>query len=198
LYSTSRYFSIKKLELLTNEINKNDFIMAYESFIASIMPVGFNFEPRGWALCNGQIISIAQNTALFSLLGTTYGGNGTTTFALPDLRGRFAIGTGQGTGLSPNSLGETGGSENVDLTIAQMPAHAHAFTVAANSFDGEVSNPTQGSISSKNNGFSPTANGSLGGINVSPQGSGQPFSIRNPYLGVNFCIAMQGIFPPRS
>ena len=172
--------------------------MAYESFIASIQPVGFNFNPRGWALCDGQILPIAQNTALFSLLGTTYGGDGRTTFALPDLRGRFAIGADQGPGLSFIQLGQTGGSENAQLTVAQMPAHTHVVTVAANSFEGEVANPTQGSISSKTNGFSPTNNGSLGGVNVSPQGAGQPLSIRNPYLGVNFCIALQGIFPARS
>lgn len=171
--------------------------MASEPFLASIQQVGFNFSPRGWALCNGQILPISQNTALFSLLGTTFGGDGRTTFALPNLQGRFAIGAGQGPGLSFIQLGQVGGSESAQLTIQQMPAHTHAATVAANSFDGEVSNPTQGSISSKNNGFSPTANGSLGGVNVSPQGGSQPFGIRNPYLGVNFCIALQGIYPSR-
>jgi microcystin-dependent protein len=172
--------------------------MPIEPFIASIQTAGFNFNPTGWALCNGQTISIAQNTALFSLLGTTYGGNGTTNFVLPNLQGRFAVGVGQGPGLSPIFLGEVGGAENIALTTQTMPAHTHAVTVSASSFEGEVSNPTQGVIASKANGFSPTANGALGGVNVTPQGGNQPFGIRNPYLGINFCIAMQGIYPPRS
>src|SRR5688500_3214635 len=91
-----------------------------------------NFEPKNWAFCQGQIMSIASNTALFSILGTVYGGNGTTTFGLPDLRGRRVIGAGQGNGLSPYSLGETGGSANATLTQAQMPAHVHPISVVAN------------------------------------------------------------------
>src|SRR5205085_8655362 len=94
-------------------------------FLGEIRPVGFNFAPRGWALCQGQILSIAQNTALFSLLGTTYGGNGITTFALPDLRGRVGVHVGQGPGLSPYDLGQVGGTAAVTLAAAHLPAHAH-------------------------------------------------------------------------
>ena len=111
-----------------------------EPFLGQIMLVGFNFAPVGWALCNGQILSITQNTALFSLLGTTYGGNGTTTFALPDLRGRAAVGFGQGPGLSNYDLGQSTGTETVTLTVGQMPAHNHM--VAANAANGNVSSPS--------------------------------------------------------
>src|SRR5688572_18111229 len=110
-----------------------------DEFIAIIKMFGGNFAPRGWALCNGQILSIAQNTALFSLLGTTFGGNGQTTFALPDLRGRVPIHPGQGPGLSNYSLGQQAGTETVTLTINNMPAHGHPFAVPASSAEGNDS-----------------------------------------------------------
>jgi len=147
-------------------------------FIGSIMMFGFNFPPNGWALCQGQLLSIQQNTALFSLLGTTYGGNGTTTFALPDLRGRSPIGRGQGPGLSDISQGEVSGTENVTLLTTNMIAgQANNFFAAAN-----------------------TANGSMGGVTatLAPAGNNQPFGSRNPYLGLNFSIALEGIFPSRN
>src|SRR3984893_4324338 len=111
-----------------------------EPFLGQIMLVGFNFAPQGWAFCNGQLLSISQNTALFSLLGTTYGGNGTTNFALPDLRGRAAVGFGQGPGLSNYDLGQSTGSEMVTLTVGQMPAHNHL--VAANAATATASSPS--------------------------------------------------------
>jgi microcystin-dependent protein len=171
--------------------------MALDPFLGSIQQVAFDFAPVGWIRCNGQTLSIASNTTLFVLLGTNYGGNGITTFALPDLRGRFPIGADQGPGLSLFNLGQIIGSENAQLTLPTMPTHTHAVTVAASTFDGEVSNPTVGSIASKTNRFSPTSNGSLGGTNVTALGSGAAFGIRNPYLGINFCISTQGIFPSR-
>src|SRR4051812_113885 len=109
-------------------------------FLGEIRMVGFNFAPRGWALCNGQILSIAQNTALFSILGTTYGGNGQTTFALPDLRGRVPVSAGQGPGLSSYDLGQVTGSENVTLTVQQLPAHSH--NIAADATAGNVGSPS--------------------------------------------------------
>lgn len=172
--------------------------MPIEPFLASIQTTGFSFNPNGWALCNGQIISISQNTALFALLGTFYGGNGTTNFALPDLRGRFAIGAGQGPGLSPIQLGQIGGEESTQLNLNTMPIHNHSPLIPANTFEGEVSSPTEGSLASRTNGFSPIANGSLGGTSIQPQGNGTPFNLRNPFLGVTFSIALQGIFPSRS
>src|SRR3977135_1047673 len=102
-----------------------------DAYIALILLFGGNFEPRNWAFCNGQIMSISQNTALFSLLGTTYGGNGQTTFALPDLRGRVPVGQGQGPGLSNYSLGQVAGAENLFLSIAQLPSHTHAITLGS-------------------------------------------------------------------
>src|SRR5213080_2499583 len=106
-----------------------------EGFLAELMIVSFNFAPQGWTLCNGQLLPISQNTALFSLLGITYGGNGQTTFALPDLRGRLPISSGQGAGLSNYDLGQVGGVENVILTINQIPAHTHALNLTANVYN---------------------------------------------------------------
>lgn len=174
-----------------------------EPFLGQIMLVPYNFAPRGWAFCNGQILPIAQNTALFSLLGTTYGGNGQTTFALPDLRGRTAISSGQGPGLSSYDLGQAAGTENETLTINQMPAHNHLLTAsgddaAAGSPLGNVPAVLSGSI----NGYIPpasnTAPGPMGANMVSLTGGSQPFSIIQPYLTLNYCIALEGIFPSRN
>src|SRR5262245_44407760 len=129
-----------------------------DPFIGQLMLVPYNFAPRGWALCNGQILPIAQNTALFSLLGTTYGGNGQTTFALPDLRGRVPISSGQGPGLSNYDLGEVGGVETVTLTTTQMPAHGHP--VSANSGDPNDSSPAN-SYPAGNGAYNSTANATM-------------------------------------
>ena len=172
--------------------------MALVPFIATIQAVAFTFPPQGWAQCNGQLISIAQNTALFSLLGTNYGGNGQTTFGLPDLRRKNAIDSGQGPGLSFYSLGQFGGVENTSVTIPTMPSHNHNVTVGVNTALGEESNPTNSIIASKENAFSTTVNNSLGGVIEVPVGQGLPFAIRNPYLALNFCIALQGVYPSRN
>ena len=182
-----------------------------EPFIGQIMIVGFNFAPRGWALCNGQILSIAQNTALFSLLGTTYGGNGQTTFALPNLQSRVPVHFGQGTGLSNYDLGQVGGVENATLSVNNMPAHAHQVAAPASSSDGNDSQPTNNlpaipvvnvngtdyQVNAYISGKASDVNMATGGTTTVAGGS-QPFSILPPYLALNFVIAMEGIFPSRN
>jgi len=175
-----------------------------EPFIGQICIYGFNFAPRGWAFCNGQILSIAQNTALFSLLGTTYGGNGQTTFALPNLQSRVPLHFGQGAGLSPYSLGEVTGAESVTLTQNQMPAHLHGYTVPATNLDGNTPEPAaNAALAIVADGTqiyrAPAApNVQMAGGNTAPAGGSQPFSIIQPILALNFCIALQGIFPSRN
>jgi microcystin-dependent protein len=170
-----------------------------EPFIGQIQAFGFNFPPRGWAFCDGQLMSIAQNTALFSLLGTTYGGNGQTTFALPDLRGRSIVHAGQGPGLINITQGETWGQERVTLLPNNLPAHNHPVSVAVNTASGEESASTN-YLASHASAFSeaPTGSAVLKGATSAPTGGGQPFSNRNPYLGICVCIALWGIFPSRS
>lgn len=160
------------------------------------MAVGFNFAPRGWAECNGQLLSIAQNTALFALLGTTYGGNGQSTFGLPDLRGRVMVGQGQGPGLSPVDLGEQGGNSQVSLTTSNLPLHSHA--IVGNTGAGTTSNPTNNVLANTSDSdreYSATSN-----VIMSPTGdvgSNAPISTMQPYTGVKYVIALFGIFPPR-
>ncbi|MBX3120518.1 MAG: phage tail protein [Fimbriimonadaceae bacterium] len=171
-----------------------------EPFIGEIKLVPYNFAPRGWAFCNGTLISIAQNTALFALLGTMYGGNGQTNFALPDLRGRGAISSGQGPGLSNYSQGETGGAENVTLTTAAMPAHGHS--AQASSAFGTQGDPA-GALPAKSPlalgyAYRSGAGGTMPSDAVSSVGGGQPHTNHQPYLVLNYVIAMVGIFPPRN
>lgn len=165
-------------------------------FIAEIVMFGGNFAPRSWAFCSGQIMSIAQNTALFSLLGTTYGGNGQTTFALPDLRGRVPMHPGSGPGLTPRSLGEQSGSETVTLQTTQIPAHNHllnANNAAANDTIPNGAFFSEGSIYTTN-----AANAQLNPAAISNTGGSQPHNNIQPFLCVNFIIATQGIFPSRN
>jgi microcystin-dependent protein len=168
-----------------------------EPFLGEIRIFPYNFAPRGWAFCQGQILSIAQNTALFSLLGTTYGGNGQTTFALPDLRGRVAVSSGQGPGLSSYSLGEETGVESVTLISTEMPAHNHLVN-AANS-DATDSAPV-GNVPAviPSGGYTATPTGQMLAGMVSPSGGNQPHTNIQPVLVLNFCIALQGIFPSRN
>ncbi len=173
--------------------------------MATIIMFAGNFAPKYWAFCQGQILSIAQNTALFSLLGTTYGGDGRTTFALPDFRGRVPIGTGDGPGLSGYDLGQMSGSEHVTLTVAQMPAHAHQISahVAVSTSNGTTDEPNNNVLAGTTNdnyAAASSANGQLGGVSASdaPVGGNQPFSIVQPYLAMNFVICTQGIFPSRN
>jgi microcystin-dependent protein len=172
-----------------------------EPFIGQIMLVPYNFAPRGWAFCNGQLLSIAQNTALFSLLGTTYGGNGQTTFALPDLRGRAPISSGQGPGLQNYDLGQVGGSETQTLTASQMPLHNHLVNALTDAVT--ASSPASNFLGTAPRGANLYAPQSASTTQMSPQmigpaGGSQPFDIRDPYLTLNYCIALEGIFPSRS
>jgi microcystin-dependent protein len=210
-----------------------------DPFLGEIRMAGFNFAPSGWALCQGQMMSIAQNSALFSLLGTYYGGNGQTTFGLPDFRSRSPVGQGQGLGLSPIDIGEVGGTENVSLTINEMPMHNHlvtgsssptvnstgalaipATTTAPTSSNsqstpgtsailGPSTDPAVGadvriySTATANTTLAPipvavSGTVNLSGLTTSVAGGSMPTPIRNPFLGINFIIALNGIFPSRS
>lgn len=169
-----------------------------EPFIGEIQIFGFNFAPRGWAQCNGALLSISQNTALFALLGTTYGGNGTTTFALPNLMGRAACTQGRGPGLTPRRIGEAFGEEAASLTAQQMASHQHGLTMYALSTK-RTSSPASGSGLS-NPGTGTTFVNSAPTISfasdiIGQTGEYQPHENEQPYLATNICIALQGIFP---
>jgi microcystin-dependent protein len=174
-----------------------------DPFVAEIRIVPFNFPPKGWAFCNGQLLPISQNTALFSLLGTTYGGNGQTTFALPDVQGNAPMHPRQGPGLSLHDLGETGGSETVTLLQTEIPAHTHAMR-AHNADQADAQNPSSNtSLAQSANGLAYQSNAAqnlvtLNPAALAPAGSSQPHNNMQPYLTLNFCFALQGIFPPRS
>lgn len=183
--------------------------MVSDPFLGEIRMVGFNFAPRGWAQCQGQLLPIAQNSALFSLLGTMYGGNGQTTFGLPDLRSRSPVGVGQGPGLSTIDQGEMAGAESVTLMVTNMPAHVHPTTVqVAGTASSPVNTPSasnavlgasgtgQGQAAIWSNEL--TAPVQMAGVQAGVAGGSQPFQTRNPYLGINFVIAMQGLFPSRN
>jgi microcystin-dependent protein len=170
-----------------------------DPFVAEIRIFPFNFAPRGWAFCDGQILPISQNTALFSLLGTTYGGDGKSIFALPNLAGNAPMHPGQGPGLSLHDLGETGGSPTVTLLESEIPSHAHA--VRASQADGIDQVPSQ-SLYATGVGLAayavPGSPTTLSASTVAPAGGNQPHNNMQPYLTLNFCIALQGVFPPRT
>jgi microcystin-dependent protein len=170
-----------------------------DQFIGEIRQFGFNFAPYGWALCNGQTMSISQNTALFSLIGTYYGGDGITTFALPNLQSRVPIHQGQGVGLSPYVLGQIGGFENVTLNSQQMPQHNHNVNVlglnattnkAAGSY---LADSTGGNVYTTSN-----PNNTLNVGSITYAGGNQPHANVQPYLTISFCIALVGIYPSRN
>lgn len=171
-----------------------------ETFLGEIRMFAGNFAPTGWAFCQGQLLPIAQNQALFSLLGTTYGGDGRTSFALPDLRGRVPVGFGQGPGLSNRVIGEKFGSELVTLNINQMPSHNH--TVNAVTTEGNQNLPTNSlpaNTKALDKEYSDAnANTTMKATMVNPTGGNQPFGVSQPSLGVNFIIALQGIYPSRN
>lgn len=172
-----------------------------DPFVAEIRIFPFNFAPKGWAFCDGQILPISQNTALFSLLGTTYGGDGKSNFALPDMQGNAPMHPGQGPGLSLHDLGETGGSETVTLLESEMPAHNH-LVGAQNIALGGVTTPAGNTLNRPASGnlynlasplpvaMSPQA--------IAPAGGDAPHNNLQPYLTFNFCIALQGVYPPRT
>ena len=171
--------------------------------MASIIMIAADFGPKYWGYCNGALLQINQNQALFSLLGTTYGGNGITTFGLPDLRGRTPVGTGSGPGLSTISLGEVSGVNTLTLTTAQMPSHTHLATlsVGATSGNANTEEPAGAIPAAGTNYFRPDGAGigGLGGVSatVAAAGGSQPFNIKQPYIGIHFIICIQGIYPSR-
>ena len=177
-------------------------------FVGQISMFGFNFAPRGWAICQGQLLAISQNTALFSLLGTNYGGDGRTTFGLPDLQGRMPMNQGNGTGRSSRTMGQAGGTESVTLMQPQMPSHSHNGTVepVASTEQGDDSDPTdkapavEGTGRGKANQYSESSNTTMLGSNftTNPTGGNQPHENMPPFQVVNFCIALQGIYPSRN
>jgi len=175
-----------------------------EVFIGTIQSFGFNFAPAGWALCNGQVLSIAQNTALFSLIGTTYGGNGTTTFQLPNLQGRLPMHYGDGPGLTPRVIGETAGLENQTLLISNMPVHSHSLN--ASSQPANTEKPAGGFLAQANDPatanpisiYGPASDVTLNANAIAAVGGSQPISSMPPFLVVSFCIALIGIFPSRN
>lgn len=192
-----------------------------DQFLGEIRMFAGNFAPRGWAFCQGQLLSIAQNQALFSILGTVYGGNGTTTFALPNLGSRSPVGTGQSPGLSQITLGEQSGTENVTILSTQMPQHVHplagvtaSVSIPTSSTAGSSKTPSDTSVLSTTNDTTAGAEVDIYGAgpgdghlapfnaavngNTAVAGGSQPLPIRNPYLGMNFIIATEGIYPSRN
>jgi microcystin-dependent protein len=169
-----------------------------DPFVAEIRIFPFNFAPRGWAWCDGQLLPLSQNTALFSLLGTTYGGDGKSNFALPDLQGRAPMHPGQGPGLSQHDLGETGGSETVALLESEIPAHSHALR--GSSIIGDTPSPAGHALARFPNAYQSSATGlvSMAAEALPPAGGDAPHNNLMPYLTFNFCIALQGVFPPRT
>jgi len=168
-----------------------------EPFLAEVRIVGFNFAPRGWAFCDGQILPINQNQALYSLLGTTYGGDGRTSFALPDLRGRTPIHVGASNGTD-HQLGQKSGEETHTLSANEMPQHTHV--VNANTGVGTSDDPTNGfPARAAENTYGALSNaGAMGAGTINNAGGGQAHNNMQPYLALNFCIALQGLFPSRN
>ncbi len=178
-----------------------------EPFLGTIQPFASNYAPYGWLMCQGQLLPIQQYTALFSLIGIAYGGNGTTNFALPNLQGRIPVGMGQGRGLSNYDIGQTGGVESIALSTPQMPMHTHPVAIVAKGQDIVADSPTPGGNAWAGNGNETfyTAPGGASGamdpkaltVTTQANGGGQPHENRMPGLALNWCIAIQGIFPQR-
>jgi microcystin-dependent protein len=171
-----------------------------DPFVAEIRIFPFNFAPKGWAFCDGQLLPLSQNTALFSLLGTTYGGDGKSNFALPNMQGNVPMHPAQGPGLSLHDLGETGGSETVTLLQSEIPAHSHAMRAVID--PAEVQSPAPDrSLARSAPGFAydpNTPNAIMANQTLAPAGGDQPHNNLMPYLTLNFNIALQGVFPPRT
>ena len=174
-----------------------------DQFVAEIRIFPFNFAPKGWALCNGQILPISQNTALFSLLGTTYGGDGKSNFALPNMQGNAPMHPGQGPGLSLHDLGESGGSQTVTLQTTEMSAHAHSLMAVNGPPPANAGAPAATASLARSSGGTAYKQSPFGGMGpmsasaIGSTGGSQPHNNMQPYLTLNFCIALQGIFPSR-
>jgi len=171
-----------------------------DPFVAEIRIFPFNFAPKGWAWCDGQLLPLSQNTALFSLLGTTYGGNGKSNFALPDLQGRAPMHPGQGPGLSLHDLGETGGSETVTLLESEIPAHAHGMSVSSQLALENIPTGQNFAMGDGINLYGPANSNlvSMADQALAPAGGDAPHNNLQPYLTFYCCIALQGVFPPRT
>lgn len=171
-----------------------------EPFLGQIQMFGFNFAPRGWAFCEGQLLPISQNSALFSLLGTTYGGDGRTTFALPDLKGRVAMHFGNGAGLSNRPIGQKGGDETHTLTAAQMPSHTHTANCHAGGGDGNtpVAKFWSKDLGTQSGTYHTAADETMAPTALANTGGSQSHNNMQPFLVINFCIALQGVFPSRN
>src|SRR5437763_1002258 len=174
-----------------------------DPFVAEIRIFPFNFAPKGWAFCDGQILPLSQNTALFSLLGTTYGGDGKSNFALPDMQGNAPMHPGQGPGLSLHDLGETGGSDTVTLLESEIPSHSHTMMClpAPANRTAAVGNAiarVQGTSGPYVPASPPPALAAMSDSTIAPSGGDQPHNNLMPYLTLNFCIALQGVYPPRT
>ena len=171
-----------------------------DPFVAEIRIFPFNFPPKGWAFCDGQILPLSQNTALFSLLGTTYGGDGKSNFGLPNMQGNAPMHPGQGPGLSPHDLGETGGSETVTLLQSEIPSHSH--NMMASNADSTSQSPAGQLLAGGIGGIAfygpPPPLVQLSQNALTPAGGSQPHNNLQPYLTLNFCIALQGVYPPRT
>lgn len=172
-----------------------------DPFVAEIRIYPFNFAPKGWAFCDGQLLPLSQNTALFSLVGTTFGGNGKSNFGLPDMQGNAPMFWGQGAGLSLHDDGEVGGSSTVALLESEIPSHSHALMASA--VTGDTNAPSASVALARShsaNAYQTTTNANLVNLSsqaISPTGGDQPHNNMMPYLTLNFCIALQGVFPPR-
>lgn len=197
----------KLLLIITAFLLSIEFASAQDAYLGQIILFAGNFEPRGWAFCDGRILQIAQNSALFSLLGTYYGGDGRTTFALPDLRGRVPVGAGQAPGLSNYELGESAGQESVALLVTQIPAHVHGLNnmqVACDNVTATSNSPANtipAIVTNGANSYGTTKNAlmhtSQGNIGTLPIGGSMPHNNNKPYVSVNYIIALQGVFPQR-
>ncbi len=183
--------------------------MSTDPYIGEIKIFGFPFQVNGYALCQGQLIQIQEYTALYALIGVNFGGDGTSTFALPDFQGRIPIGQGQDQGLSNYTIGQKSGSEQVSMTQQNMPSHAHTlmnagFNVAVNSANGDTGSPSGSFLAASSANIyaeGPEAGKTLGGVSVlgtvDPNGNGAPMGIMNPFLVLNYSIALEGTFPSR-
>lgn len=168
-----------------------------EPILGEIRLFAGNFAPKGWALCNGQLLPLRQYTALFSLLGTYYGGDGKTTFALPDLQGRVPIGQGSGAGLTPREVGEAGGEPAVSLLTTEMPLHTHLANCSSQQSSSQPEGAYWGSTGRGANAYAATPASSLSVLAAQPTGGSQAHNNLQPFLGMTFIIAMEGIFPSR-